>query len=239
MLRFPSSFSNIGSYFIGLLFIGLGILLMSPYPSMILFEKGSEAYPLLYGKTQKNVASEIPWKRSEQLQRRAAAAEEETEEASAVLPSPLSMERASCRTLKRERCWRKSRSQRPSKARNCRTSSTRDLPARWREWPEEPEAYRRASGSRKEFGGRWRKKFKLISHLRNSSSTSFQPLISSHLTSQKKSIQRKNIVRQNIRILEKHSFNIKATGRAEIGPSVTKLWSLARCWCAGLAASHL
>ena len=37
-------FSNIGSYFIGLLFIGLGILLMSPYSIYDLFEKGSEAF---------------------------------------------------------------------------------------------------------------------------------------------------------------------------------------------------
>jgi len=37
-------FSNIGSYFIGLLFIGLGILLMSPYSIYDLFEKGSEVF---------------------------------------------------------------------------------------------------------------------------------------------------------------------------------------------------
>ena len=58
------------------------------------------------------------------------------------------------------------------------------------EWPEEPEAYEEFPEAEEfEDDG---KKFKWISHLRNSSSTSFQRLISSHLTSRKINPKRKH-----------------------------------------------
>ncbi len=155
----------------------------------------------------------------------ASAAEQEQEEASAVLQL-LSMEGHPGAYETGERCWRRKEpfTEPFPEARNCRTSNTRDLPAR-SEWPEEPEAYEGGFPSRR-IRGRWGKRFKWTT-TKELLSTSFQPLISSHLTNRKiQSKEKKNIVRQNIhyfgRNLYKASTHQGDSGAGGNGYSVAK-----------------
>ena len=89
-----------------------------------------------------------------------------------------------------ERCWRKSRLQSPFPEAEIVAPATPEIYLPDQEWPEEPGSIRRVSGSRR-IRGRWGRSSR-ISHLRNSSSTSFQRLISSHLTSRKINPKRKH-----------------------------------------------
>jgi len=179
-------FSNIGSYFIGLLFIGLGILLMSPYS--------------IY----------------------AAAAEREQEEASAVLPTPLSMEGHPVDPETGEVLAEEPFTESFPEA-EIVAPATPEIYLPDEEWPEEPEAYEELPVA-EEFeddGEEVQVDFtpKELLQYKLPTIDLFAP------DKPKNQSKEKNIVRQNIRILEETfaSFNIKATvERAEIGPSVTK-----------------
>ena len=122
-------FSNIGSYFIGLLFIGLGILLMSPYSIYDLFEKGSEAFHASMEKRKERREQKFLEKEARAAEE-AAAAEREQEEASAVLPTPLSMEGHPVDPETGEVLAEEPFTESFPRSRNCRTNNTRDLPAR-------------------------------------------------------------------------------------------------------------
>ena len=103
-------------------------------------------------------------------------------------------------TPETERCWRrKSRSQRPLPEAEIFAPATPEIYLPDEEWPEEPEAYEELPEA-EEFeddGEEVQVDFTPM----NSSSTNFQPLIFAPGQAEK-STKEKNIVRQNIRILE-------------------------------------
>jgi len=214
-------FSNIGSYFIGLLFIGLGILLMSPYSIYDLFEKGSEAFHASMEKRKERREQKF-LEKEVRVAEEAAAAEREQEEASAVLPIPLSMEGHPVDPETGEVLAEEPFTE-PFPEAEIVAPTTPEIYLPDEEWPEEPEAYEELPVA-EEFeddGEEVQVDFtpKELLQYKLPTIDLFAP------DKPKNQSKEKNIVRQNIRILEETfaSFNIKATvERAEIGPSVTK-----------------
>ena len=214
-------FSNIGSYFIGLLFIGLGVLLISPYSIYDLFEKGSEAFHASMEKRKERREQKFLEKEARAAEE-AAAAEREQEEARAVLPTSLSMEGHPVDPETGEVLVEEPFTE-PFPEAEIVAPATPEIYPPDEEWPEEPEAYEELPVA-EEFeddGEEVQVDFtpKELLQYKLPTIDLFAP------DKPKNQSKEKNIVRQNIRILEETfaSFNIKATvERAEIGPSVTK-----------------
>ena len=214
-------FSNIGSYFIGLLFIGLGILLMSPYSIYDLFEKGSEAFHASMEKRKERREQKFLEKEARAAEE-AAAAEREQKEARADLPSPLSMEGHPVDPETGEVLAEEPFTESFPEA-EIVAPATPEIYLPDEEWPEEPEASEELPVAQEfeDDGEEVQVDFtpKELLQYKLPTIDLFAP------DKPKNQSKEKNIVRQNIRILEETfaSFNIKATvERAEIGPSVTK-----------------
>ena len=154
---------------------------------MICLKRDRKPSTLLW-KNAKNVASRNSLKKKRELPRKLLQLNESKKKQVQFFQLPFQW-KGILWTMKRERCWRKSRSQSPSQkpkfSHQQRQRSTCQMKNGLKSL-KHTKSFRKLKNSRT-----MGKKFKWISHLRNSSSTSFQPLISSHLTSRKINPKRK------------------------------------------------